>query len=83
TDGTDGPGGNFDDEAYANGIRNLAGGIVDGSTMKAAAEAGVNVLAAIRDHATSGALWKLDSGVYARQCISINDIALTLVMGKE
>lgn len=83
TDGTDGPGGNFDDEAYKNGIVNLAGGIVDGETMTEAAEAGVNVLAAIRDHATSGALWKLNSGVHARQCISINDIALTLIMDKE
>ena len=83
TDGTDGPGGNFDDEAYANGIRNLAGGIVDGYTMKEAAELGVDVTQALHTHATSGALWKLRSGVHAVQNISLNDIALTLIMAKE
>lgn len=82
TDGTDGPGGNFDEQAYAAGIRNLAGGIVDGMTMQEAADKGVDVLTALRNHGTSSALWHLDSGVYATQCISINDIALTLVMGE-
>lgn len=80
TDGTDGPGGNFDEEAYASGIRNLAGGLIDGHTMKEAAEAGVDILTALRNHDTSSALWKVDSGVHASQCISINDIALTLIM---
>lgn len=80
TDGTDGPGGNFDDEAYSRGIRNLAGGIVDGNTMDELADAGVDVALALLQHDTSRALWKVNSGVHAAQSISINDIALTLIM---
>ncbi|MCL2538937.1 MAG: DUF4147 domain-containing protein [Oscillospiraceae bacterium] len=80
TDGTDGPGGNFDDEAYICGVKNLAGGLVDGYTMKEAAAAGVDVLLALHNHDTSRALWQVDSGIHASQCISINDIALTLIM---
>lgn len=80
TDGTDGPGGNFDDEAYSSGIRNLAGGLVDGYTLEEASAAGTDVLFALHNHDTSRALWKIDSGIHASQCISINDIALTLIM---
>jgi len=53
---------------------------VDGYTMKEAAAAQVDVLLTLRDHDTSKALWKMNSGVHASQCISINDIALTLIM---
>jgi glycerate 2-kinase len=76
TDGTDGPGG-FEFEGAP---ECLAGGITDGYTMKEAAERGINVEAALKAHATSEALWKLDSGVHAEQNISVGDLGCVLIM---
>jgi glycerate-2-kinase len=67
TDGSDGPGGGFDPEATAAGCLCLSGGVVDGYTVEEAAAQGVDVSAALRTHATSAALWKLKSGVWATQ----------------
>jgi glycerate-2-kinase len=80
TDGTDGPGGYFDDEAAAQGVKALSGGIVDGYTMGEAATAGVNIDAALKTHATSQALWKLKCGIWATQNISVQDLVVVLVM---
>lgn len=83
TDGTDGPGGEFNAEATAKGCVNLTGGIVDGFTMAEAKEKNVNVAGALKTHAASDALWQLDSGIWATQNISVQDLGVILVMPKE
>ena len=80
TDGTDGPGGCFSDEAGE--ITCLAGGIVDGYTLAESKAAGVDILDAIRRHDTSQALWKLDSGIAATHNIAIGDLGVTLILGR-
>jgi len=80
TDGTDGPGTQF-----TNGLEDmppcLAGGIVDGETVEEAKKAGVDIVAELKRHNTSPALWKLKSGIVARPNISLNDLTVALVMG--
>ena len=79
TDGTDGPGGRFDEEAYALGCNNLSGGVVDGYTAQEAKDAGLNLFEAVKSHATSAPLWKLKSGVWATRNISLNDFSMVLI----
>lgn len=79
TDGTDGPGGNFDDEAFKNGINNLCGGVVDGYLAEEAKEKGIDLFEAQKTHATSAPLWKLNSGVNATRNISLNDFTMVLI----
>jgi glycerate-2-kinase len=80
TDGTDGPGGHFDDDAAARGITTLAGGIVDGCTFAEAAEKKIDIPGGLKNHSSSQPLWKLDSGIWATQNISVQDLAVVLVM---
>jgi glycerate 2-kinase len=80
TDGTDGPGGPFSDDAC--GVRCLAGGVVDGETVAEAQAAGVDIVSELRRHNGSPALWKLRSGIAATQNISLTDLGVTLVMGR-
>jgi glycerate 2-kinase len=80
TDGTDGPGGTFADDAGE--IRCLAGGIVDGQTVAQARAADVDIVANLRRHNTSSALWKLNSGIAATQNISLGDLDVALIMGR-
>jgi glycerate-2-kinase len=75
TDGTDGPGG-FD---YPGAPSCLAGGIVDGYTAKRARQEGVDIRNALRTHATSEALWRLESAVHTGQNISLCDFTFVLV----
>jgi glycerate-2-kinase len=80
TDGTDGPGGCFaGDEA---GIPCLAGGIVDGQTAAQAKALGIDIVGELRRHNTSSSLWQLKSGIAATQNISLNDLGVTLVLGR-
>lgn len=75
TDGTDGPGG-----LKLEGAPNcLSGGIVDGETMSMARELGVDIENALRTHATSEALWKLNSAIYATQNVSMGDLGVILL----
>ncbi len=81
TDGTDGPGGWF---AADNGnIPCLAGGLVDGETVAEARALGVDIVAALRRHDTSPALWQLKSGIAATQNISLTDLGVTVVMERS
>ena len=82
TDGTDGPGGNFNSTAWLKGCKNLAGGITDGYTMQEACERHIDFEQAFREHNTSDILWKLDSGIWAVQNISIQDLIVVLIMKK-
>jgi glycerate-2-kinase len=81
SDGTDGPGGTL----LADGaeIRCLAGGVVDGWTVDRARAAGVNIHEALRTHDTSPALWRLDSGIHATPNISMTDLGVILILGRE
>jgi len=80
TDGTDGPGTQF-----TNGPEGMppcfAGGIVGGETVEEAKKAGVNIVAELKRHNTSPALWKLKNGIIARPNISLNDLTVALVIG--
>ena len=79
TDGTDGPG-----SQYAKcDLPCLTGGIVDGQTIAEARARGVDVVAALRRHDTTPALWELDSGVHATQNISVGDFDVTLVLERK
>lgn len=83
TDGTDGPGGEFHPDATAKGITVLTGGIVDGYTAEEAKAKGVDLFEALNTHATSKALWEIDSGIAATHNISICDLQCTIVMDHD
>jgi glycerate-2-kinase len=80
SDGTDGPGRQF----YAVGdIPALDGGLVDGTTLARAKEAGIDVLAELAQHNTSPVLWALGDAILATPNISVNDLMVTLVLGRK
>ena len=79
TDGTDGPGGRFDEEAFAKGCTNLSGGVVDGYTAAELKEAGYDSFRSIREHDTSAPLWRTKNGVWATRNISLNDFTMVLI----
>ena len=81
SDGTDGPGGAL--LADGEEIRCLAGGVVDGWTAERARAAGVDLHVALRTHDTSPALWRLDSGIHATPSISMTDLGVILILGRE
>jgi glycerate-2-kinase len=81
TDGTDGPGGFAPPDAEW--VHCLSGGIVDGETVTAAAAAGIDIHAALNQHSTSDVLWRLKSGIVATQNISLTDLGVTLIMGRD
>jgi len=82
TDGTDGPGIQF-----TKGLGDmpicLAGGIVDGETVKEAKQTGVDITKELKKHNTSPTLWKLKSGIVATPNISLVDLTVALVMGRD
>ncbi|MFH1638847.1 MAG: DUF4147 domain-containing protein [Chloroflexota bacterium] len=80
TDGTDGPGTQFN-RGDAN-IPCLAGGVVDGETVAEAKKAGVDISEAIKRHNTTPALWKINSGIVMTPNISLLDFTIALVLGK-
>ena len=80
SDGTDGPGPQFAD---SKDVPQLAGGVVDGETAAEAAAAGISLADEIRHHNTTPPLYKLDSGIMATHNISLNDLRVVLVMGRE
>jgi glycerate-2-kinase len=81
TDGTDGPGGFSAPDAGP--IKCLAGGVVDGETAAQAERIGVDIHTALKTHATSDALWRLNSGIAATQNISLTDLGVTLVIDRR
>jgi glycerate-2-kinase len=84
SDGTDGPGIQFSDARLGtSGVTCLNGGIVDGETAREAKDRGVDLVAALKRHNTSPALYALDSGIVATQNISIGDFGVTLVLGRR
>jgi len=78
TDGTDGPGSQL--VTGARDIPSLAGGIVDGSTLGEASEAGINLAVELKRHNSTPALLKLKSGIIAKPNISLIDLTVALIM---
>jgi glycerate 2-kinase len=81
TDGTDGPGGRFAEDQ--GGVLCLAGGIVDGHTLAEAKAQGVDLVQALKTHATSAALWQLKSGIAVSQNISVGDFDVTVIASRN
>ena len=81
SDGTDGPGHQFVDDAddYAK-IPVLTGGIVDSSTLQRAREQGIDLAAALKRHDTSPALYALGDAVVAIAGMSMGDLSLRLIL---
>jgi hypothetical protein len=65
------------------GVPCLAGGITDGTTVEEARKVGVNIAEEIKRHNTTPALWKLDSGIVASPNIRVDDLTVTLIMGRD
>ncbi len=63
SDGTDGPGTQFNHHA-PEGFTCLAGGIADGRTLERAREQGIDLDAEMRNHNSSIPLWQLQDGIY-------------------
>ena len=80
TDGTDGPGKQFND-SYPD-IPVLDGAIVDGTTAGRVRELGFDLFAELKDHNTSPVLYALGDGVVATPNISMNDLTVTLILGE-
>lgn len=77
SDGTDGPGGlHIPGAPFC-----LGGGIVDGTTAELAEERGLSIEEALKNHDTSGILWRLGSGIHMEQNISLNDLTVILIEG--
>ena len=81
SDGTDGPGHQF--SAGGDDIPVLDGGIVDGYTLAEAQAAAFDVDAELRRHNTSPILHRLGCGVQATHNISMNDLTVVLVLGRN
>jgi glycerate 2-kinase len=81
SDGTDGPGGNLTSDGEV--IHCLAGAVVDGWTVQEACVAGVDIHEALRRHDTSPILWRLDSGIHATPSVSMTDLGVFLILGRE
>jgi glycerate-2-kinase len=81
TDGTDGPGTQFINEAAE--IPCLAGGIVDGQTADQAKRLGIDLIGELKRHNTTAPLVKLNSGVIATPNISLIDLTVALILGRK
>ena len=81
TDGTDGPGTQFVEGTET--LPCLAGGVVDGETIREATDAGIDILDVLSRHDTTPTLLQLDSGVLAEPNISLIDLTVALVLPPE
>jgi glycerate-2-kinase len=81
TDGTDGPGGFFDERAKNFGVVALAGGVVDGGTKEKLTAAGYDIVDVLKSHGTSKPLWDIGDGVWAVHSISVQDLSVILIAG--
>lgn len=81
TDGTDGPGGEFDPAATTLGIQALAGAVVDGASKACATALGYALPDVLQRHDTSKPLWDMKDGVWAEHGVSVLDLTVVLVAG--
>ena len=61
----------------------LNGAIVDGTTAHRAREKDFNIFDELKRHNTSPLLYQLGDGVVATHNISMNDLSVTLVLGRS
>ena len=54
---------------------------MDGTTAELAEERGLSIEEALKNHDTSGILWRLGSGIHMEQNISLNDLTVILIEG--
>lgn len=78
SDGTDGPGRQFQDGDVA--VPALDGGVVDGQTASTALDLGIDLPRELRRHNTSPVLDRLGDGVIASHNISMNDLTVALIL---
>jgi glycerate-2-kinase len=76
TDGTDGPGAQYDP---GRDLPTLAGGIVDGQTVARAAARGLDIRRALQEHDTTPLLLALDDGILAAQSTGLRDLGVVLI----
>jgi glycerate-2-kinase len=81
TEGTDGPGAQFNPANQH--IPTLAGGIVDGFTVAAALQKGLDIHKALAEHNTTPILISLDSGILATQSTGLQDLGVVLIMKRK
>jgi glycerate-2-kinase len=81
SDGTDGPGAQLVESGQA--LPCLAGALVDGETAAEAQAARLDIRDALRRHDTTPALWRLDSGIQATPSVSMTDLGVILVLGRD
>ena len=77
SDGTDGPGTQFSD---LKDVPCLAGGIVDGDTLREAQAAGVDLRGELMRHNATPALWATGNGVLATHGVSMCDLDVILIL---
>jgi len=77
TDGTDGPGAQY----LSNGdeIPTLAGGVVDGSTVREAKSRNLDIRESLKRHNASPLLLALNSGILATQNTGLQDLGVVMV----
>ena len=80
TDGTDGPGNQFNTTEK---MPTLAGGLVDGETVREAKEKGIDIFSELKKHNTTPALLKLASGIMATHNVSLGDLTAVLISDKN
>ncbi|MHB1317977.1 MAG: glycerate kinase type-2 family protein [Anaerolineae bacterium] len=80
SDGTDGPGSQYVPDAD---YPTLAGGLVDGETVREARARGIDLRDSLRRHDTTPPLLALDSGILAPQSTGLVDLGVILVMGRK
>ncbi|HEX2986938.1 MAG TPA: MOFRL family protein, partial [Chloroflexota bacterium] len=79
SDGTDGPGTQFSDDAPTD-FRCMAGGVVDGQTLARAREIGIDIPAELRNHNSSMPLWQLSDSIYTGNTgTCVGDLRVLLV----
>jgi glycerate 2-kinase len=80
TDGTDGPGAQYLENAEdAARIPTLAGAVVDGYTIHRAREKNLDVAKVLKSHNTTPLLLELDDGILATQNPGLRDLGVVLV----
>ena len=81
SDGTDGPGHQFVEGRDE--VPVLAGGIVDGDTVRRARELGIDLRDALKRHDTSPALHAVGDHVITTMAMSLGDLNVALILGRS
>ena len=81
SDGTDGPGHQFVEGRED--VPVLAGGIVDGDTVRRSRELGIDLRDVLKRHDTSPALYQLGDGVETTMAMALGDLNVALILGRS